>query len=80
MAARILKVTNYGETEAENKEVTISPMVIKAVMADVVAHEKQGRAVKNVALLLIEGDTMELVISDRDLYTLEEVVGSYDWE
>jgi hypothetical protein len=80
MAARILKVTHYGETESENKEVTISPMVIKAIFADVLPHNRQDRLVKNVSLLLVEGDTMELIISELDLYTLEDVVGGYDFE
>lgn len=80
MAARTLKVTHYGEVEAENKEVTVSPMVIKAVFADLFPHEKQGRQVKNVSLLLMEGDTIELVLNERDIFTLEDVVGGYDFE
>lgn len=77
---RILKVTSYDEEETGNKEVTLSPGMIKAVIADPVAHIRQGKAVKAVSLLLVEGDALEIVVSQRDLDTLEEVVGSYDWE
>ena len=81
MATNILKVTNYvSDDSAENKIVTISPMVIKAVFADEVASIRQGKAVKNVTLLLVEGDEIALTINDSDLYTLEDIVGGYDFE
>lgn len=80
MALRTLKVTNYAENEADNKEVTIAPAVIKAVIADAVAHVRQSKSVKNVAILLMEGDSIELTISEYDLHTLEEVVGGYEWD
>lgn len=76
----ILKVTSYGEVLDDNKEVTLSPGMIKAIFADVVSSVTQGKVVKNVSLLMIEGDTIEIVIGESDLYKLEEVVGGYDWE
>lgn len=78
--AKILKVTHYGDSPEENKEVTISPVVVKMVFADVAPSFKQNRSVKNISLLLMEGDTVELCISESELYTLEEVVGLYDFE
>lgn len=77
---RILKVTSYDEAEEGSKEITLSPGMIKAIIADPVAHVRQGKAVKSVTLLLVEGDALEMAIGQRDLDTLEEVVGSYDWE
>lgn len=78
--ARILKVTNYGAEESENTEVTISPGVIKVVSASTVPVMIQGRALKSVTVLMMDGDELVLVLSDPDLYKLEECVGFYDFD
>lgn len=72
---RVLTLQHFGETEADNLQVTLSALLIKAVMAKDI--EVQGRPVKQSIVLFMDSDPIELNLSPIDLMQLESVVGAY---
>jgi hypothetical protein len=72
---RILRVTSIGETEKENAQVTLSAMNIKMTLA--VDGEMQGRPVKMTTILFLDGDAVEIAVSEFDLLQIENCVGAY---
>lgn len=73
---RVLTVMHLGETEEENARITFSPMNVKMLAA--LDDTRQGRPVKKVSVLFIEGDNTEIFISEIDLLTFERAVGMYE--
>jgi hypothetical protein len=72
---RVLTFTHYGDTPEENARMTLSPVSIKLLAA--YEDTKQGRPVKRVSVLFLEGDVTEIFVSDMDLLTIERAVGMY---
>ena len=66
---RIFRVTSIGETEKENAQVTLSAMNIKMTLA--VDGEMQGRPVKMTTILFLDGDAVEIAVSEFDLLQIE---------
>ena len=77
MNMRVLTLQHYGETPADNLQVTLCAMSIKMVAAR--DAEIQGRPVKETTILFMDSDPVELNISSLDLMSLEAVVGSYSF-
>lgn len=77
MIVNILRVMHYGETEAENKRITLSPMNLLALAADIEDVTVQGRSLRNVVALAVEGSNLPLCVDHADLELLESAVGSY---
>jgi hypothetical protein len=75
---KTLKVKHYGETFDESKWVTICPMNVKLVEADVSVTIRQNTTVTKVTVVFLEGDSIELYLTDYDQNVLESVVGFYD--
>jgi hypothetical protein len=75
---KTLKVLHYGEDEKDNRDVTLSPISIKMVQAEIGVTMRQGRPVKAVNVIFLEGDSVDLNLTDYDLEKLESVVGFYD--
>lgn len=72
---RVLTFTHFGETEAENARMTLSPMNVKLLAA--FDDTRQGRPVKRVSVLFLEGDSVEVFVSEMDLLQIEQAVGMY---
>jgi hypothetical protein len=72
---RVLTFTHFGESEAENARMTLSPMNVKLLAA--FDDMRQGRPVKRVSVLFVEGDSVEIFVSEMDLLTIEQAVGMY---
>lgn len=75
---RVLTVQNFGDTEAENGRVTLAPMAIKMVAS--FDDTKQGRSLKRLHVLFLEGDNVELYVSEMDALTIEQAIGTYGFE
>lgn len=74
---RVLTLTSIGKTEKENARVTLSGMNIKMTAA--IDGEMQGRPVKMTTILFLDGDGVEIALSEFDLMQLEGVVGAYSF-
>jgi hypothetical protein len=72
-----LTVHHYGETTEEDKRITISPANIFALAADVEDVVVNGRTLRNVVVLGIDGGSIPLTVNHADLSILEEATGSY---
>ena len=72
---RVLTVTSFGETAQEDLRVTLSPMNIKMTAAK--DGEVQGRPIKMVAVLFMDGESVELNLNEYDLLQVENVIGAY---
>ena len=72
---RVLTLQHYGETPEDDLQVTLSPATIKMVASKDV--QIQGRLVKEVTILFIDSDPVELNLSPIDLLSLQSVVGAY---
>jgi len=72
---RVLTLSHYGETPADDLQVTLSALCIKAVVAK--DTEVQGRPVKQVTVLFMDSEPLELNLNEIDTLQLQSVVGSY---
>lgn len=77
MEVKVLTVTAYAEKEEDNKRVTIQPMNVAMLAADIEDSTIQNRSLRKVAVLLLDGETIELFVNHQDLETMEQAVGSY---
>lgn len=71
----ILTVTAYGETEDTNSQATLAPHMVKMILA--FDDARQGRPVKRVEILFVDGDTGVLFVSEMDLLTIQQAIGAY---
>ncbi len=72
---RVLTLSHFGEKPEDDLQVTLSAMNIKMTAAK--DAQVQGRPVKNVTILFMDSDPIELNLSAFDLLQLETIVGSY---
>jgi hypothetical protein len=75
---KTLKVRHFGNIPEDSKWVTINSMNIKLVEADVTPTMRENTLVKKAVVVFLEGDSVELYLSEYDLNVLEYVVGFYD--
>lgn len=74
---RVLTLTHYGPTEAENRIVTLSLINIAMIAAEVENVSLQNRQVRRLQVLLLDGEAVDLALSDLDLHQLQQAVGVY---
>ena len=73
---RVLRVTDLGETEKENAQITLSAMTVKMTAA--IDGEIQGRPCKVTTIFFLDdSEPVSLALSEFDLLQIEGVVGSY---
>lgn len=72
-----LTVHHYGETTEEDRRITISPANISLVAAEIDDVVINGRSVRNVTILFLDGESAEISINHADLEMLEGATGSY---
>lgn len=74
---RVLTLTSYGDTEEEVVRVTIAPHHVAFVVANTVDVIKLSQRLKKTTVVLMDGGSMEIFITDLDLTALERAVGTY---
>jgi hypothetical protein len=72
-----LTLHHYSVDPKEERRVTLSPMNIQLVAAEVEDVVINGRSVRNVTILFSEGGNVDLTINHADLMQLERAVGSF---
>ena len=77
---QILRVQHYGTNEKENRRVTLSPSSLNAVVADDEDTIVQGRSVRNVLLIMMNSQPLEITIGHADLELIEGAIGSFCFE
>ena len=77
MEMKQLTVYHYGDTSEEDRRVTLSLHMIVGLSAKTEDTVLNGRSLREVSVLLVEGEKEELLINHQDLESLELAVGSY---
>ena len=77
IGVQVLRVMHYGETEDQNRMITISPVNVLMLAAPLVPEQIQGREVKRISVLMADGSEAEVCVNDVDLDQLEQAIGSY---
>ena len=80
MMLQVLTVLHYGETESENKRITLSPMNVCLVAADAEDCTVQSRSLRKVSVLFVEGGSVDLCVNHSDMTNIEQAVGTYALE
>lgn len=77
MDVRVLTLISYGDNDEEIVRVTIAPQNVAFLIANTVDVVKFGLRLKKTNVMLMDGGSVELFITDMDLTTLERAVGTY---
>lgn len=72
-----LTVYHYHEDKEEERRITLSPEKITVVAAKVTDDIIDGRSVRSVTVLFVDGSNVGLNINHADLELLESAVGAY---
>ena len=77
MELQKLTLHHYGETTADDRRITLAPMNITVVAAQIEDTVVNGRTLRSVSVLMTDGGAIDLNLNHSDLETLEAAVGSY---
>lgn len=80
MEMQKLTVHCYAELPEEERRVTLSPSLITAIVAHNEDITLNGRSLRYVTVVFMDGNSLELIVNHADLNTLEEAIGSYCFE
>lgn len=72
-----LTLTHYAEKPEEERRITLSPQLITVVAAQVEDIQVNGRSLRAVSVLFMDGGAIDLLLNHADLETLETAIGSY---
>ena len=79
MEMQTLRVHSYGETAEDDRRVTIAPNNVVALAASTEDTQVQGRTLRGVSVLFIDGGSMDLVVDHADLQLLETTIGAFSF-
>lgn len=77
MQLQKLTVHHYAEIAEEERRITLSPMNITVIAANVEDTLVNGRSVRPVTVLFTDGGSIDLVVNHADLELLESAVGTF---
>ena len=72
-----LTVHHYADNANEEKRITLSPQNIVVAAAAIEDTQVNGRSVRNVTVLFVDGGSIDLVVNHSDLEMIEQAVGTY---
>lgn len=72
-----LTLHHYGATEAEDRRVTLSPMNVMMIAAEIEDFQLNGRSLRRVSVCMADGESTELVLNHADLDLIENAIGSF---
>lgn len=77
MEFQVLRVHHYGDTTEEDRRITLSPSNITVVAAEAEDSVVNGRSVRKVTVLMVDGGSVDVVVNHADLELMESAVGSF---
>lgn len=77
MEMKKLTVHCYAENLEDERRVTLSPMNINVVAAEIDDVKVNNRSLRHVTILLSDGGSIDLLLNHADLDLLESVVGAF---
>lgn len=80
METRTLTMVSNGASKEANRRITLSLSRIVFMSVDETPVMLQESDFKRVEITYDTGITHELILSDYDISTIEEVIGSYSFE
>jgi len=72
-----LTVYCYNEDPKEDRRITLSPINITIIAAHVEDEVINGRSLRRVAILFVDGGSVEMLVNHSDLELLEGAIGSF---
>lgn len=72
-----LTVHHYGDTTQEDRRITLSPMNIAFIAAEVEDSMVNGRSLRRTSVLFTDGGSADITINHSDLQLLEGAIGSF---
>lgn len=80
MEFQTLTVYHYGDDSKEDRRITIGPMNVAVVAAATEDVTAQGRSLRGVTVMFLDGASLDLRINHADLEKLEMAIGGYSLE
>ncbi len=77
MELQKLTLHHYGETTADDRRMTLSPSMITVVAVQVDDTVVNGRTLRGLTVLFVDGGSIDLTVNHSDLEMLEAAVGSF---
>ena len=72
-----LTVHNYGATAEEDRRITLAPANINLAAATTEDSIVNGRSVRVVTILFVDGGSVDITVNHADLSLLEEAIGTF---
>jgi hypothetical protein len=79
MEMNTLRVHSYGVVPEDDRRVTIAPANVIALAGETDDIQVQGRSLRNISVLFVDGGSMDLVVDHADLELLENTIGAYSF-
>jgi len=79
MEMQTLRVHSYGDVAEDDRRVTIAPNNVVALAASTDDVQVQGRSLRAISVLFVDGGAMDLVVDHADLQLLEDTIGAYSF-
>ena len=77
MEMQRLTVHCYAEDAKEERRVTLSPMNVTLIAAEIDDVVVNNRSVRKVSVLFTDGGSVDLIVNHSDLSLLESAIGSF---
>lgn len=74
-----LTIHHYEADVKDDRRMTLSPTNIVMVAAEVEDVSLNGRSLRNITVLFMDGNSVDLTINHSDLECLEAAVGAYSF-
>ena len=77
MEFKNLTITHYAAVKEEERRITMSPSNIALIAAKTEDVEINGRSLREVSVLFMDGESVDVVVNHSDLQLMEEAIGAY---
>ena len=77
MEMHTLRVYHYGATPEEDRRITLSPANVAMLASETEDVQVQGRTVRNISVLFVDGGSVGVTVAHDDLELLEATIGAY---
>jgi hypothetical protein len=77
MDLQTLRIHHYGEVEADDRRITVAPINVVALSAKTEDNTVQGRSVREIAVIFLDGGQIVVNVNHADLELLEGTIGAF---
>ena len=77
MEFKKLTVLHHASLKEDERRITISPGSVSLIAAKTEDIIINGRSLREVSVLFMDGESIEMVVNHSDLEAMEEAIGAY---